>query len=111
MSKIDEILSDYAEAIGSYVNFGSPFNSDEDNIAGAEALYQTSHNEAKQALYEDMLELIGEDEPVDLENMRGYKDVFGEDSKEYQEMFATYQANMVKQYYRTKLKEYYGVEE
>lgn len=51
--RLDRVLSDYAEAIGSYVNFGSPFNSDEDNIAGAEALYQTSYNEAKQAITAD----------------------------------------------------------
>ena len=50
--RLDEVLSDYAEAICSYAYFGSPLNSDEDNIAGAEALYQTSQNEAKQAILE-----------------------------------------------------------
>ena len=61
--RLDKILSDYAEAMGSYVNFGSPFNSDEDNIAGAEALYQTSYNEAKQALTSLIKELVAEAKP------------------------------------------------
>lgn len=61
--RLDRVLSDYAEAMGSYVNFGSPFNSDEDNIAGAEALYQTSQDEAKQAIISLTKELVAEAKP------------------------------------------------
>lgn len=47
---IDEILDNFANHIGDYANFGSPFNSNEDNIAGAEALYQVAFNETKAKL-------------------------------------------------------------
>ena len=48
--ELDEILIRFGVSIAEYANFGSPFNSDDENIAGAEALYQTSLQEAKQAI-------------------------------------------------------------
>ena len=48
--ELDDILIRFGVYIAEYANFGSPYNSDDENIAGAEALYQTSLQEAKQAI-------------------------------------------------------------
>lgn len=49
-SELDEILKRVAEMGAEYAYFGSPFNTEEDNLAGAEALYQTTIEEAKAAI-------------------------------------------------------------
>lgn len=46
MSSIRSILEEVAQMGAEYANFGSPFNTEEDNIAGAEALYQSTIDQA-----------------------------------------------------------------
>lgn len=57
-----------------------------------------ARQEAKQALYKDMVELIGEDEPIELK-----ESVEAIEMKLY--------ANTTRQELRTKLKEYFGVKD
>lgn len=96
-AELDEILEQYAESIGSYVNFGSPFNSDEDNIAGAEALYQTSYNEAKQAITSLIKELVAEAKPEKHIHQHAYGKPF-EDAQDiaYNAAIDQFEQNLLK---------------
>lgn len=60
MSSIRSILEEVAQMGAEYANFGSPFNTDEDNIAGAEALRQTTIDQA----LKDISELIDGAKPT-----------------------------------------------
>lgn len=59
MSSIRSILEEVAQMGAEYANFGSPFNTDEDNIAGAEALRQSTIDQA----LKDISELIDAAKP------------------------------------------------
>lgn len=90
---IDEILDKYAMAHYAFM---------EDVMSEGETIEQQK-DQAKQALYKDMVEIIGENEELKSKYIKKDDEIFMANRLVFR--------NQLRQELRTKLKEYYGIQE